>query len=169
MDIFILWLPPHILGICSSWKLMLCHKMIVYFCHRIASECMMVISSGQCVFVVSLFIDSGSVLFLPIVNTGHRPLTRDTWRVETTRQLQLTAADTGCGYGETDGAWWLLWWLLSSITCVLVHPRNSPVTMTLSLVFVGPGPVHESLSLEFFNFNINIQWCTKYYKTYCKR
>ena len=132
MDIFILWLPSHILGICSSWKVMLCHKMIVYFCHRIASECMLVIFSGQCVFVVSLFIDSGSVLFLPIVNTGHRPLTRDTWRVETTRQLQLTAADTGCGYGETDGAWWLLWWLLSSITCVLVHPRYSPVTVTSS-------------------------------------
>ena len=134
MDIFILWLPSHILGICSSWKVMLCHKMIVYFCHRIASECMLVIFSGQCVFVVSLFIDSGSVLFLPIVNNGHRPLTRDTWRVETTRQLQLTAADTGCGYGETDGAWWLLWWLLSSITCVLVHPRYSPVTVTSSLV-----------------------------------
>ena len=37
---------------CSSWKLRLCR--------RIASECMMVISSGQCVSVVSLFI--GSVL-----------------------------------------------------------------------------------------------------------
>ena len=55
MDISILWLPSHRLGICSSWKLMLCHKLIFYFCHRIASECIMVISSGQCVFVVSLF------------------------------------------------------------------------------------------------------------------
>ena len=61
---------------------------------------MLVIFSGQCVFVVSLFIDSGSVLFLPIVDTGHWPLTRDTWRVETTPQLQLTAADAGRGYGE---------------------------------------------------------------------
>ena len=161
MDIFNLCLHSHILGICSSWKLMLCHIMILYLCHRIASECMMMISSGQCVFVVSLFIDSGSVLFLPIVDTGHWPLTRDTWRVETTPQLQLMAADTGRGYGETDGAWWLLWWLLSSITCVLVHPRNSPVTMTSSLVFVGPGPVHVSLGVEFFNFDINIQWGTK--------
>ena len=68
----------HILGVCSSWKLRLCHKMIFYFCHRIASECMMVISSGQCVFVVSLFIDSGSVLFLPIVDPSHWPLFQDT-------------------------------------------------------------------------------------------
>ena len=58
-------------------------------------------------FVVSLFIDSGSVLFLPIVDTGHWPLTQDTYRVETTPQLQLTATDTGRRYGdgETDGAW----------------------------------------------------------------
>ena len=35
--------------------------------------------SAQCVFVVSLFIDSVSELFLPIVDTSHwpRPLTRD--------------------------------------------------------------------------------------------
>ena len=48
-----------------------------------------------------------------------------------TPQLQLTAADAGRRYGETD--------------------------TVMSLVFVGPGPVHESLSLEFFNFDINMQ------------
>ena len=42
---------------------------------------MMVISSGQCVSVVSLFI--GSVLLLPIINTGYWPLTRDSSRVNT--------------------------------------------------------------------------------------
>ena len=62
---------------------------------------------------------SGSVLFLSIVDTGHWPLTQDTWRVETTPQLQLMAADDGSGYDETDvvmcvviimvRAWWLLW------------------------------------------------------------
>ena len=50
----------------------------LYFCHRIASECMMMISSDQYVFVMSLFIDSGSMLFLPTVDTGHWPLTQDT-------------------------------------------------------------------------------------------
>ena len=73
-----------------------------------------------------------------------------------------------CVGGDYYGAWWLLWWLVSSVAGVLVHPRYSPVTMTSSLVFVGPGPVHVSLGLEFFNFNINIQWCTKYYKTHSK-
>ena len=63
---------------------------------------MMVISSAQCVYVLFLFIDSVSELFLPIVDTGHWPLTLDTWRVETTPQLQLMAADDGRGYGETD-------------------------------------------------------------------
>ena len=119
MDIFILWLPSHILGICSSWKVMLCHKMIVYFCHRIASECMLVIFSGQSVFVVSLFIDSGSVLFLPIVDTSHWPLTRDTRHVETTPQLQLTAADTGCGYGETDAVMCVVNIVVTAVQCNL--------------------------------------------------
>ena len=119
MDIFNLWLHSHILGICSSWKLMLCHKMILYFCHRIASECMMMISSGQCVFVVSLFIDSGSVLFLPIVDTSHWPLTRDTRHVETTPQLQLTAADTGCGYGETDAVMCVVNIVVTAVQCNL--------------------------------------------------
>ena len=62
---------------------------------------MMVISSGQCVFVVSLFIDSGSVLFLPIVDIRHWPLTWDMWHLWHP-QLQLTAADAGRRYGETD-------------------------------------------------------------------
>ena len=61
-----------------SWELGISHLKILCFCRRIASECMMVISSGQCVFVVSLFIDSGSVLFLPIVDIRHWPLTWDT-------------------------------------------------------------------------------------------
>ena len=61
---------------------------------------MMKISSGQCVFVVSLFIDSGGVLFLPIVDILHWPLTQDMRRVEMTPQLQLTAADAGRGYCE---------------------------------------------------------------------
>ena len=60
---------------CSSWKLRLCR--------RIASECMMVISSGQCVSVVSLFI--GSVLLLPIIDTSYWPLTRDSSRVNISR------------------------------------------------------------------------------------
>ena len=46
---------------------------------------------------------------------------------------------------------------LSTVAGAPVHPRYSAVTMTSSLVFVGPGPVHESLSLEFFNFDINMQ------------
>ena len=58
-----------------SWELGISHLMILCFCRRIASECMMVISSGQCVSVVSLFI--GSVLLLPIIDTGYWPLTRD--------------------------------------------------------------------------------------------
>ena len=92
----------------------------VYFCHRIASECMLVmIFSGQCVFVVSLFIDSGSVLFLPIVDTGHWPLTRDTRHVETTPQLQLTAADTGCGYGETDAVMCVVNIVVTAVQCNL--------------------------------------------------
>ena len=60
---------------CSSWKLRLCR--------RIASECMMVISSGQCVSVVSLFI--GSVLLLPIIDTGYWPLTRESSWVNISR------------------------------------------------------------------------------------
>ena len=34
---------------------------------------------------------------------------------------------------------------MSSVAGVLVHPRYSPVTMTSSLVCVGPGPVHVTL------------------------
>ena len=62
---------------CSSWKLRLCR--------RIASECMRVISSGhrQCVSVVSLFI--GSVLLLPIIDTGYWPLTQDSSQVNISR------------------------------------------------------------------------------------
>ena len=75
MDIFILWLPSHILGICSSWKVMLCHKMIVHFCHRIASECMLVIFSGQCVFVVSLYREPVKIVIS--ANCRHRPLATD--------------------------------------------------------------------------------------------
>ena len=67
------------------------------------------------------------------------------------------AADAGSGYGETEGAMCVVIIWLSAVTCVPVHPRYSPVTMTLSLVFVGPGPVHVSLGPEFFNFDINIQ------------
>ena len=154
----------------SSRRRQICRRVLHgYFhpiCRRIASECMMVISSGQCVFVVSLFIDSGSVLFLPIVNIRHWPLTWDMWHRSSSSWLLMLAVGTA---KLTQCAWWLMWWLLSSVTCDLMHPRYSPVTTTLSLVFVGPGPVHESLSLEFFNFDINMQWWTKYYKTYCKR
>ena len=34
-----------------SWELGISHLMILCFCRRIASECMMLISSGQCVSV----------------------------------------------------------------------------------------------------------------------
>ena len=37
---------------------------------------------------------------------------------------------------------------LSSVAGAPVHPRYSAVTMTSSLVFVGPGPVHMSLGPE---------------------
>ena len=107
----------------SSRRRQICRRVLHgYFhpiCRRIASECMMVISSGQCVFVVSLFIDSGSVLFLPIVDTGHWPLTRDTWRVETTPQLQLTAADAGCRYGETDTVMCVVINVVTGVQCNL--------------------------------------------------
>ena len=55
-----------------SWELGISHLMILCFCRRIASECMMVISSGQCVFVVSLFIDC-----IISANCRHRPLATD--------------------------------------------------------------------------------------------
>ena len=87
----------HILGVCSSWKLRLCHKMIFYFCHRIASECMMVISSGQCVFVVSLF-----VLFLPIVDIRHWPLTWDMWHRSSSSRLLMLAESIYRGYSVTE-------------------------------------------------------------------
>ena len=74
MDISILWLPSHILGICSSWKLMLGHKMILYFSHRIASEYMMVISSGlQCLCLLTLDLCYFCQLSTPA--TGHWPWT----------------------------------------------------------------------------------------------
>ena len=37
---------------------------------------------------------------------------------------------------------------MSSVAGAPVHPKNSPVTVTLSLVCVGPGPVHVSLGPE---------------------
>ena len=37
---------------------------------------------------------------------------------------------------------------MSSVAGAPVHPRYSPVTVTLSLVCVGPGPVHVSLGPE---------------------
>ena len=37
---------------------------------------------------------------------------------------------------------------LSSVAGAPVHPRYSPVTVTSSLVCVGPGPVHVSLGPE---------------------
>ena len=77
-----------------------------------------------------------------------------------TPQLQLTAADAGRRYGETDTVMCVVINVVTAVQCNLcsaVHTRYSPVTVTSSLVFVGPGPVHESLSLEFFNFNFNIQ------------
>ena len=51
------------------------------------------------------------------------------------------------GYGETEAVSWLLRWLvsLSSVAGAPVHPRYFPVTVTSSLVCVGPGPVHVSL------------------------
>ena len=79
MDISILWLPSHILGICSSWKLMLGHKMILYFSHRIASEYMMVISSGlQCLCLLTLDLCYFCQLSTPA--TGHWPWTCDMLR-----------------------------------------------------------------------------------------
>ena len=51
---------------------------------------------------------------------------------------------------------------MSSVTGAPVHPRYSPVTVTSSLVSVGPGPVHVSLGVEFFNFDINIQHTMMY-------
>ena len=93
MDISILWLPSHILGICSSWKLMLGHKMILYFSHRIASEYMMVISSGQCVSAVSLYIDSGSVIS---ANCRHRPLATDPGHVMCWDDTAAPAYGYGC-------------------------------------------------------------------------
>ena len=83
---------------------------------QICSECMMVISSGQCVFVVSLFIDSGSVLFLPIVDIRHWPLT---WLGHVTPQLQLTAADAGRRYGETDTVMCVVINVVTAVQCNL--------------------------------------------------
>ena len=80
---------------------------------------MMVISSGQCVFVVSLFIDSGGVLFLPIVDILHWPLTQDMRRVEMTPQLQITAADAGLGYGETDAVMCVVIIVVTAVHCNL--------------------------------------------------
>ena len=58
---------------------------------------------------------------------------------------------------------------LSSVAGALVHSRYSAVTVTSSLVFVGPGPVHMSLGPEFFNFDINVQKTEgTYYKTHSK-
>ena len=37
---------------------------------------------------------------------------------------------------------------MSSVAGAPVHPRYSPVTVTLFLVCVGPGPVHVSLGPE---------------------
>ena len=112
----------------SSRRRQICRRVLHgYFhpiCRRIASECMMVISSGQCVFVVSLFIDSGGVLFLPIVDIRHWPLTQDMRRVEMTRQLQLTAADAGRRYGETD-----------TVMCVVI---NAVTAVQCNLCSVAP-------------------------------
>ena len=92
MDISILWLPSHILGICSSWKLMLGHKMILYFSHRIASEYMMVISSGlQCLCLLTLDLCYFCQLSTPA--TGHWPWTD--WDDTALQSIY-------CRYGETE-------------------------------------------------------------------